>query len=257
MSSRHNCIGTSGLMTRDGVGKKHWLAAHASNPNFNCLEINQTFYAPLSFKAINAYVRYPETVSFCIKAPQFVTHTKRLKTDSHDALVAWWEGLRPLHLRTRALLFQLPGSFKFSPINLARVVSLLELDLNVLVCVEFREASWHVPEVYKTFRDHQSCMVGTLVYGTWLGNVPQGLWVPPRVNGGTLYIRVHGSAKYRGAVRDQDLCALRSKLDGVGVDNCIIMFNNGNPGRGVTRGPHSCPALKDAIKCSRVISNFL
>ena len=105
-------IGTSGFMT----SQKTWLDL----PGLNCIEVNSTFYSLPSRKTVNNWKTLDPNLYFSLKVSKYITHMKRLK----NCKAAWdkfWNRVKSLDNKLKALLIQLPPSFKYNSVNLERV----------------------------------------------------------------------------------------------------------------------------------------
>ena len=96
-------VGTSGFM----IGQKTWLAL----PGLNCIEINSTFYRLPSKNTIDKWKNLDPNLFFSIKASKYITHIKRLK-NCKQAWKMFWNRVKPLGKKMKAILIQLPPSFK-------------------------------------------------------------------------------------------------------------------------------------------------
>src|SRR5262245_32248567 len=112
-------IGTSGYSYPKWKGKfypeklpaKQFLEFYSQH--FPTVELNNTFYklpTPASFESWLKEV--PADFQFAVKAPQKITHIKRLKA-SDDAVQALFEAVEPLKKKQLGpILYQLPPNFK-------------------------------------------------------------------------------------------------------------------------------------------------
>lgn len=151
MSWRIGCSGFSykdwaGFFYPDDLPQSQWLAFYAGY--FDTLELNVTFYRlpKLSFFQ-NLYLKTPGDFSFVIKAPGEITHLKKFK-DIQDSLIDFYSLIKKgLKGKLRAVLFQFPPSFSYSPESLNLICS--SLDRSFINVVEFRHTTWWNEEVYK------------------------------------------------------------------------------------------------------------
>ena len=112
LMSKEWFVGTSGFM----VGQKTWLAL----PGLNCIEINSTFYRLPSKNTIDKWKNLDPNLFFSIKASKYITHMKRLK-NCKQAWKVFWNRVKPLGNKMKAILIQLPPSFKNKPETFERV----------------------------------------------------------------------------------------------------------------------------------------
>ena len=107
-------IGTSGYIG----SKRDWLTM----PFINCLEINSTFYKLPSANSIENYNQLSSEgphkgLIYSVKVSRFITHMKRLK-DCRQAFAKFWRAVKGLKSNLKALLIQLPPSFKYNDVNM-------------------------------------------------------------------------------------------------------------------------------------------
>jgi uncharacterized protein YecE (DUF72 family) len=149
-------VGTSGYSYKEWKGSfypeklpaKEMLTYYAKA--FSTVEINNTFYrmpAPSVLESWSAQV--PENFRFVLKAPQAITHFKRLK-DAEDSTERFVQVASVLKGRQGPLLFQLPPNFKK---DLPRLGAFLDLiPAGTAVAFEFRHESWFGDDVYARLR---------------------------------------------------------------------------------------------------------
>ncbi len=98
---------------------------------------------------------------FSFKAPQRITHIKRLKECS-DTLSAFYSALLPVIRAGRmgVVLFQLPPNLKADPERLAGFLkeAAPERTAALRVAFEFRHASWFADEIFDLLRQHQAAL---------------------------------------------------------------------------------------------------
>ena len=115
----------------------------------NSVEVNFTFRQLPSEKQLMGWLSAaPEGFRFSFKAPQTITHIKRLR-DAGDALAALHASLQPAEREGKlgAVLFQLPPNFKA---DAERLKAFLEetSKLTMRTAFEFRHASWFDEPIY-------------------------------------------------------------------------------------------------------------
>ena len=215
-------IGTSGFMT----SQKTWLDL----PGLNCIEVNSTFYSLPSKKTVNNWKILDPNLYFSLKVSKYITHLKRLK-NCKGAWDKFWNRVKPLGKKLKALLIQLPPSFKYNSVNLERIEKMAKyLPKNGPALVfEFRDDSWFIPEVYTIFKKYNLCLGGTAIKRPtkryWLGNLPTGIHIPPKTSS-TTYLRVHGEKGYKKYYSDKELNQIKSKILRNKTKQNFIMFNN-------------------------------
>lgn len=125
---------------------------------FNAVEINTTFYGPQSPEQIQRWsAATSEDFCFCLKAPKRVTHELRLK-DSQAEMRVFVESSSKLDGKFGPILIQMPPSFKLDETESLEQF-LKDLPKGPRYAIEFRHASWHVPQTADLLRKHQVCWV--------------------------------------------------------------------------------------------------
>jgi uncharacterized protein YecE (DUF72 family) len=155
-------VGTSGYSYKEWKGKfypedlpaKEMLPFYAAR--LGTVEINNTFYRMPSEKMIADWAaEVPEGFTFALKAPQRITHQKRLK-DVGDVVLAFVRIAAGLGDKMGPLLFQLPPFMKK---DVPRVEDFLAtLPSGLRVALEFRHTSWFDDQVYETLKTHRAAL---------------------------------------------------------------------------------------------------
>ncbi|RRA47888.1 DUF72 domain-containing protein [Acidipila sp. EB88] len=132
---------------------KKLLEAYASR--LNTVEVNYTFRSlPSASTAANWLAQSPSQFHFAFKAPQRITHIRRL-VDAGEALERFQLSLAPFAEAGRLgpVLFQLPPKFTADP---GRLRSFLDeaAPSRLQSAWEFRDASWFAEPVLKILADH-------------------------------------------------------------------------------------------------------
>ncbi len=225
------CIGTSGwhyphwrevFYPRD-LPSSQWLSFYARH--FPCVEINNSFYRlpeATTFRQWRQQV--PPDFRFAVKAPQGITHRKKLK-DCGELLARFLDHAAALEDGLGAILFQLPPRWRCNPRRLADFLALLPVDLPC--SFEFRDPSWHNEEVYELLRAH-----GAAFCIFELGELTS----PRMLTADFAYVRLHGPAgPYAGSYGPARLRGWAEKLQGWrrrGLD-CWLFFDNDQAGYAV------------------------
>jgi len=128
----------------------------------NSVEVNYTFRQLPSPATVDGWLAQAGAdFRFSFKAPQRITHIKRLK-DSSDALSAFYAALLPVIRAGRmgVVLFQLPPNLKADPSRLASFLkeAAPESTGTLRVAFEFRHPSWFVSEIFDLLRQHQAAL---------------------------------------------------------------------------------------------------
>jgi len=128
----------------------------------NSVEVNYTFRHLPSLATINGWLAQTGAeFRFSFKAPQRITHIKRLK-DSSDALSVFYSALLPVIRAGRmgVVLFQLPPNLKA---DVDRLASFLKEAAppgtsTLRVAFEFRHPSWFAEDIFDLLRQHQAAL---------------------------------------------------------------------------------------------------
>jgi uncharacterized protein YecE (DUF72 family) len=155
-------VGTSGFSYKEWKGKFYPedLPATEMLPYYaarlSTVEINNTFYRMPSEKTIADWAaEVPVGFRFAIKAPQRITHQKRLK-EVGDVALAFVSIAGKMGDKLGPLLFQLPPNMKK---DVARLDAFLELlPPGLRIAFEFRHLSWFEDDVYETLRKHRTAL---------------------------------------------------------------------------------------------------
>jgi len=115
------------------------------------VEINNTFYRMPKADMLERWAEaVPDTFRFALKAPQRITHRKRLN-NTREEVSYFFETLSVLRDRLGPALFQLPPNAKA---NVERLREFLgTLPQGCKVAFEFRHPSWFETEVLDALRD--------------------------------------------------------------------------------------------------------
>ena len=131
--------------------KRRWLEVYAQH--FDTVEVNSTFYRLARREAVASWVEQtPDGFLFSVKASRYLTHVRRLR-DIGEGIRRFYAPIEPLIEAERLgpVLWQLPETFHRDD---ARLQGLLDLLPPGLHTIEFRHASWFVPEVMEMLRGH-------------------------------------------------------------------------------------------------------
>jgi len=159
MTGSEIVIGTQSLGTDDWMGR-FYPPDLASRDRivfygqvFDILELNVTFYAPLSRYVIRSWLeRTPASLRFSAKLPKAITHDKRL-VDVQDELDGFIASMRQFGQRLEACVIQLPPSFDRSSEDDLRAF-LARLPDDMAFSCEFRHPSWQHPDTLALLHDH-------------------------------------------------------------------------------------------------------
>jgi uncharacterized protein YecE (DUF72 family) len=221
-------IGTSGWSYRHwkgtfypaGLPAKEAFAFYAAR--FSTVEINNSFYRLLPAATFAQWQSAsPKGFIFSVKAPRFITHMKKLKTD-HTGLEEFFLNIQGLKRKAGPVLFQLPPKWK---INLPRLQDFLSrLPTGHRYTFEFRDTTWYTDRTYRLLEKHNCafCIYHLASHQS-----------PVEVTADFVYIRLHGPGnKYQGSYTSAELkswaARCRKWLRG-GLD-VYIYFDNDEAG---------------------------
>jgi uncharacterized protein YecE (DUF72 family) len=153
----HVLTGTSGYSYKEWKGRFYpekmkeaeMLAFYAGR--FSTVEINNTFYRMPAPDLLRKWAEQtPDGFTFVLKAPQRITHHRRLAEVSGDVSY-FFETAAALGPKLGPILFQLPPYMKK---DLERLKAFLDLlPAAPRAAFEFRHASWFDDEVRQALRD--------------------------------------------------------------------------------------------------------
>jgi uncharacterized protein YecE (DUF72 family) len=139
-------VGTSGYGYKEWKGKfypqkispKEML--HFYSERLGTVEINNTFYhMPTESVLASWAAQVPDDFIFALKAPQIITHLKRLR-DVNSETGYLFKTLSVLDTKLGPVLFQFPKSFRADPPALGEFLTLIPR--NMSCAFEFRNLSW-------------------------------------------------------------------------------------------------------------------
>lgn len=151
-------VGTSGFAYKEWKGKFYPVDLPAPRMLtyyagvFPAVEINSTFFRMPAETTLEQWAALvPDDFTFSLKAPQQITHRKRLK-DVAEPVARFFEAARVLKDRLGPALVQLPPNMKK---DLPRLEAFLDLlPQGTRVAVEFRHPSWFEDDVMDALRVH-------------------------------------------------------------------------------------------------------
>ncbi len=149
-------VGTSGYGYDEWKGKfypekispKEMLRFYSER--LGAVEINNTFYRMPKAYALSAWAeQVPDDFVFAIKAPQVITHLKRLRNVEEETEYLF-STLSILDRKLGPVLFQFPKSFYADPTALRDFLDLIPKEMSC--AFEFRSPSWINAEVLDLLR---------------------------------------------------------------------------------------------------------
>jgi uncharacterized protein YecE (DUF72 family) len=166
---------------------REWLSFYARE--FSCVELNNSFYKLPKPAVIQTWVEQtPSSFRFAVKASRFITHMKKLR-NCGEALQTFLDIVHGLGNKLGPILFQLPSHWHVNPGRLQEFLQ--SLPRKQRFAFEFRDLSWHVPEIYECLNRYDAafCQFD-------LG----GFQSPCEITADFVYIRLHGpAAAYSGS----------------------------------------------------------
>jgi uncharacterized protein YecE (DUF72 family) len=138
---------------------KKMLEQYASR--LNSVEVNYTFRHLPSAATVEGWLgQTGPDFRFSFKAPQRITHIKRLK-DCTETLGAFYAALLPVIRAGRmgTVLYQLPPNLKADRDRLERFLEeAAQAGGAMRVAFEFRNATWFEENIFETLRRHQAAL---------------------------------------------------------------------------------------------------
>jgi uncharacterized protein YecE (DUF72 family) len=143
-----------------GTPAKRFLEFYATQ--LTSVEVNYTFRALPTAKMLEGWLAAtPPNFRFSFKAPQRITHIKRLRECESDVaqFVAALEPVRQAG-KLGLLLFQLPPNFKADSERLSSFLAAPTLRIKDAppVAFEFRHESWFTDGTYAVLREHNAAL---------------------------------------------------------------------------------------------------
>jgi uncharacterized protein YecE (DUF72 family) len=216
-------VGTSGYSYPEWKGSfypakmpaREMLGFYAGH--FRTVEINNTFYRPPAASALQAWAeQVPGDFRFVLKAPQKVTHVRRLAGVS-ELVASLLEVTGTLKKRLGPLLFQLPPNFKKDVPRLRAFLALLKPGRRA--ALEFRHPSWFDEEVFGLLRKHRAALC--------VADAADDLEVPFVATADWGYLRLRRPDYDRKALK---MWAARMKAQP--WRDCFVFFKHEDAGKG-------------------------
>jgi uncharacterized protein YecE (DUF72 family) len=143
-----------------GIPAKRFLEFYSSQ--LTSVEVNYTFRALPTANMLEGWLAAtPAYFRFSFKAPQRITHFKRLSDCSAD-VAQFVSVLEPVRQAGKLglLLFQLPPNFKADSQRLADFLSAPALTASgtTPIAFEFRHESWFTEEIFSVLRAHNAAL---------------------------------------------------------------------------------------------------
>ena len=217
-------IGTSGYVYRHwrqgvfyppGLKAREELAYYASH--FPTVELNNPFYRLPTPEMFDRWREAtPDGFLYAVKASRYITHIKRLK-DVAEAVGLFLERSDRLGPKLGPILFQLPPNQQIDLGRLQAFLPLLSAERRWVL--EFRHASWHTADVYRTLAEHGVALC-----------IPVGGGVhPDRITTAPFtYIRFHRGQEPRGGLSKEEIRAWAGRIRALASSGkeVFVYFNN-------------------------------
>jgi uncharacterized protein YecE (DUF72 family) len=150
------CVGTSGYSYKEWKGKFYpgkispGEMLRYYSERLSTVEINNTFYhMPTESVLLSWAEQVPDNFLFALKAPQIITHLKRLRNVESETDYLF-STLSVLDRKLGPVLFQFPASFHADISALGNFLNLVPA--NIPCAFEFRSASWLTAETLGLLR---------------------------------------------------------------------------------------------------------
>ena len=189
-------VGTAGWSYKDWVTAFYpkgqssnfdWLTYYSYY--FNSVEVNATYYAYLSQKIVEGWLKKTEdneNFKFTIKLHQDFTHKKLILRENSKLVI---DNLNILNKEDKlgGLLIQFPYSFGFNEEAINHISKLKEIFCDYPIFVEVRHNSWTKPQVFEYFKQAglSFCVIDQ-------PQISKSISFNLIVTNELLYIRLHG-----------------------------------------------------------------
>ena len=184
---------------------------------FRAVEINNTFRRIPDTSVLEGWGSdVPSAFKFALKAPQRITHFKRLKGVSAP-VAQFLEVAGALKRHLGPLLFQLPPNFKKDLPRLRDLLALLPRRFRV--ALEFRHPTWFDEEVFALLRKHRAALC--------IADVDDGPDAPFVATANWGYLRLR-RANYSGRA----LKSWAKRIRGERWQNVFVFFRHEDEGKG-------------------------
>jgi uncharacterized protein YecE (DUF72 family) len=218
-------VGTSGYSYKEWKGTFYPSDLPASKMltfyagHFGSVEINNTFYRMPDAKTVTKWSgEVPDDFTFVLKAPQRITHQKKL-TGIEDDLHLFFDAAHTLGTKLGPILFQLPPYLRKDVDKLRGLLS--RLPENARAALETRHDSWLSDDVYDVLREHNAAFVAA---DTDEIENPDSVFTPTASWG---YLRLR-----RTEYSDEQLAAWARRVEGTNWSDAYVFFKHEDEGKG-------------------------
>jgi uncharacterized protein YecE (DUF72 family) len=185
--------------------------------HFGTVESNYTFRSLPTPAVLATWTEsVPARFKFALKAPQRITHIKRLK-DVAEPLAEFLEAAAGLKRRLGPLLFQLPPNFKKDLPRLRDFLALLPRRRRI--AFEFRHPSWFDEEVFGLLRKRNAALC--------IADTDDGLDIPFVATADWGYLRLRGTDYHDAALK-----SWLKRMRGQGWEDAYVFFKHEDAGNG-------------------------
>ncbi len=215
-----------------GLPQARWLERYAAE--FETVELNATFYRLPEASTFDRWCeRAPEGFRYAVKASRYLTHLKRLRNPG-EPLERLWSRADRLAEHLGPMLYQLPPRWRRNTRRLEAFLAALPARRQH--AVEFRDASWHHPDVYRLLERHGVALC--------LHDMPDA-GAPVEPVGPFVYVRFHGRGTYGGSYAPQTIGAWARRLAAWAAEgrDAWVYFNNDVGGH----APLDAVRLREAV----------
>jgi uncharacterized protein YecE (DUF72 family) len=218
-------VGTSGYSYKEWKGTFYpddlpaakMLAFYAEH--FSAVEINNTFYRMPEEKTLAKWAtEVPDGFTFVLKAPQRITHQKKL-TAVEDEVRHLFEVGTCLGEKLGPILFQLPPYLRKDTQKLHDLLEMVPRDRRA--ALEVRHDSWLAEDVYAVLREHDTALCAA---DTDEVEDPDRLLVPTASWG---YLRLR-----RTDYSEEQLEAWRKRVKTQSWSDAYVFFKHEDEGKG-------------------------
>ena len=218
-------VGTSGYSYKEWKGTFYpedlpaakMLSFYAGE--FSAVEINNTFYRMPEEKTLAKWAtEVPEGFTFVLKAPQRITHQKKL-AGIEDDVRHLFEVSASLGSKLGPVLFQLPPYLRKDTQKLHDLLEMVPRDRRA--ALEVRHGSWLAEDVYAVLREHDTPLCAA---DTDEVEDPDRLLVSTASWG---YLRLR-----RTDYSDEQLSAWRSRVNAQAWSDAYVFFKHEDEGKG-------------------------
>lgn len=227
--------GTSGFAYKEWKGSfypekvspKEMLRSYSTR--LNTVEINNTFYHMPNGTVLTSWAdQVGSDFVFALKAPQVITHMKRLRQVSSETGYLF-KALSVLNNKLGPVLFQFPGTFHADSALLKDFLSLIPR--NALCAFEFRSPSWHTGRIMDLLREK-----GCSLCIADADDAPAGEIITTASWG---YLRLR-----RSDYRDADLSQWADRVLAQEWDRAYVFFKHEGDG---ARGPKQAMRFQELV----------